>query len=177
MKVGEDVRIHEDAVFSSSDVEIGNHVAVDKGVYCTTRATIGDYVHIAPYVVVIGGKDAELVMEEFSGLASGAKVICGGDDFASGFLMNPQVPIKFRKPIIGKVILEKFACVGVNSVVMPNVIMREGSVLGANSVLTKDAEPWTVYAGTPARPIKKRPQDHAYKFARELGYELEESRS
>jgi acetyltransferase-like isoleucine patch superfamily enzyme len=173
MKTGNDVRIHEDAVFSSPNVELGNHVAVDKGVYCTTKAKIGDYVHLAPYVVVIGGKDAELVMQEFSGLASGSKIICGGDDFASGYLMNPQVPVKFRKPIIGKVTLERFACVGVNSVVMPNVTMKEGSVLGANSVLTKDAEPWTVYAGCPAKPIKKRPKDHAYKFARDLGYELE----
>ena len=34
--------------------------------------------------------------------------------------------------------------------------MAEGSVVGAHSLLTKDTEPWTIYAGSPARPIKIR---------------------
>ncbi len=42
------------------------------------------------------------------------------------------------------------ACVG------PGVNVGEGAVLGLASVATRDLEPWTVYAGSPAVKIKDR---------------------
>ena len=41
----EDVYIHSD-VEIKQEYSIGNHVAIDKGVYCSTNIEIGDYVHI-----------------------------------------------------------------------------------------------------------------------------------
>jgi putative colanic acid biosynthesis acetyltransferase WcaF len=40
--------------------------------------------------------------------------------------------------------------------VAPGVNLGEGSVLALGSVATSDLEPWTVYAGAPARKIKER---------------------
>lgn len=40
----------------------------------------------------------------------------------------------------------------------PGVHMGEGSVLGLGSVATRNLEPWTVYAGVPAVPVKERKQ-------------------
>jgi putative colanic acid biosynthesis acetyltransferase WcaF len=40
--------------------------------------------------------------------------------------------------------------------VSPGVNLAEGAVLGLASVATDDLEPWTVYAGVPARTVKKR---------------------
>ena len=57
-------------------------------------------------------------------------------------------------------------------VVLPGVTIAEGSVVGANSLVTKSTEPWTVYVGSAAKPIKKRSIELSYKFAKELGYEL-----
>jgi galactoside O-acetyltransferase len=65
-------------------VEVGDHVAIDVGVYLATEAIIGDYVHIAPYVCIIGGVNSKLVMGDFSGVAAGSKIICGSDDFTKG---------------------------------------------------------------------------------------------
>ncbi|WP_179415830.1 putative colanic acid biosynthesis acetyltransferase [Mucilaginibacter sp. E4BP6] len=42
------------------------------------------------------------------------------------------------------------------AVVLPGVHCKEGSVLGAAAVISKDMEPWTVYAGNPAKEITKR---------------------
>lgn len=153
------------------EIEVGKHVAIDIGVYISTAAIIGDYVHIAPYTCIIGGKDSKLVMGDFSGISAGTKVLCGSDDFTQG-LMNPQVPAKYRRPKITTVTFERFTCVGVNSVVMPGVTLREGSVVGANSVLTKDTEPWTIYIGSPARPVKLRDKEIILQHAKELGYEF-----
>lgn len=40
--------------------------------------------------------------------------------------------------------------------VLPGVTIGEGAVIGARSVVTKDMPEWTVCAGNPCRPLKKR---------------------
>ena len=40
--------------------------------------------------------------------------------------------------------------------VSPGVNLGEGAVLALGSVATRDLEPWTVYAGVPAQPVKQR---------------------
>ncbi len=160
---------HTSRIKHPENIEIGNHVAIDIGVYISTSAEIGDYVHIAPYSCIIGGKDSKLIMKAFSGISAGSKILCGSDDFTQG-LMNPQVPIEYRNPKITTVIFERFSCVGVNSVVMPGVTLGEGSVVGSNSVLTKDTEPWTIYVGSPAKAVKIRDKEKILEYAKKLGY-------
>jgi galactoside O-acetyltransferase len=55
---------------------------------------------------------------------------------------------------------------------MPGVTLAEGSVAGSNSVITKDTEPWTIYVGSPAKPIKIRKKETILKNAKKLGYEF-----
>lgn len=173
MKHGIDFYLNDDVVIKRSDnATFGDHVAIDKGFYCTTQIDVGDYVHISPYCTVIGGKDGHFIMEDFTGLSAGCRVVCCGDDYTSGHLMNPTVPLKYRKVNNNKVVLKRFSCLGTNCVVLPGVTIAEGSVVGANSLVTKSTEPWTIYVGTPAKPIRKRPKELSYKFAKELGYEL-----
>lgn len=40
--------------------------------------------------------------------------------------------------------------------VAPGVSLAEGAVLGLASVATRDLDPWTVYAGAPARAVRQR---------------------
>lgn len=40
--------------------------------------------------------------------------------------------------------------------VAPGVSVGDGAVLGLASVATRDLEPWTVYAGAPARAVRER---------------------
>ena len=164
--------MNEDVTIKCDDVVIRNHVAIDKGFYCTTKLKIGDYVHIAPYVTVTGGKEAELVMKSFSGFAAGCRIACSSDSYTSGHLMNPIVPAKYRKVEITTVTMEMFSCLGTNCVVLPGVTIAEGSVVGANSLVTKSTEPWTIYVGTPAKPVGTRPKKMCYEFAREMGYDV-----
>ena len=44
------------------------------------------------------------------------------------------------------------------AVVMPGVNLGDVAVLGLASVATRYLEPWSVYAGTPARKVKMRPR-------------------
>lgn len=55
-----------------------------------------------------------------------------------------------------KVIIEDDCWLGINVVVMGGVRIGKGSVIGANAVVTKNVEPYSVMAGSPAKLIKKR---------------------
>lgn len=167
-------------VFISANVEIrrphlvsiGNNVAIDTGLYLTTRAEMGDYIHIGPYVVIIGGEKGCLKMGNFTNLAAGSKVICVSDEYlGKGIITSPGLPAKYRDQVKAKpVIFENFVNVGVNAVIFSGVTLAEGCVVGACSLVVKDTEPWTIYAGVPAKPIKKRPKEIMLRYAKELGY-------
>ena len=51
---------------------------------------------------------------------------------------------------------------------MPGVKLSEGCVIGANSVVLKDTEPWTIYTGTPAVPLKKRDKGNILEYYEKL---------
>ena len=172
--IGTDVYIDSDASIKRKSLcNIGNHVAIDKGFYCTTQLTIGDYVHVGPYVVLIGGEESSVIFEDFSFAATGTKIIAGSEEYGVDHLMGPLIPRKFRTLKLTTVKFEKFAGCGANTIIMPGITLAEGSLVAAGSLVNKDTQPWTVYAGYPARPIKKRNKKNTIKQAKEMGYKYE----
>jgi galactoside O-acetyltransferase len=170
--IGEDVFVHKDAIIKHPDLcSIGNHVAIDNGVTFSTQVEIGDYIHIAPHVCTIGGKTTKVTFEDFSFVAAGTKIVTGSEDYTGAGLVGPTIPIEYRKLIFKDVTFKKFSGCGVNCSIMPGVTFGEGSILGANSLATSDLEPWTIYVGSPAKPIKIRDKHIILKYAKELGYE------
>ncbi len=166
-------------VFISSNVEIrrphlvtvGSHVAIDTGVYITTQAEIKDYIHLSPYITVIGGAQSKIIVDDFVTIAAGSRIIAGSDKFMGAGFTSITVPEKFRDEVdFSTIHFQKFSGVGTNAVIMPGITIAEGSVIGACSLVTKDTEPWTIYKGIPARPIKIRPREKMLAFAKELGY-------
>jgi acetyltransferase-like isoleucine patch superfamily enzyme len=139
---------------------VGNAVIIDDFVFIMPggRTVLGDFVHVASFVSVLGG--GELILEDFAGLSSGVRIYTGTDDFIGGGLTGPTVPAELRAPVRrGTVHIGKHVVVGANSVVMPGVTIGDGATVGALSLVNHDLEPWTVYAGSPARPIKARDKD------------------
>lgn len=62
-----------------------------------------------------------------------------------------------RLPLITKpIIIEDFSWICAECFISPGVTIKEGSVIAARSVLIKDSTSWEVYAGNPAKVIKKR---------------------
>lgn len=55
----------------------------------------------------------------------------------------------------GSITIDSDAWIGTGAVILPNVTIGEGAVVGANSVVTKDVAPYTVVGGVPAREIKQ----------------------
>lgn len=166
-------------VFISANVEIrrphlvniGKNVAIDTGFYLTTGAEIGDYIHISPYTTVIGGASVKLTLEHFTTIAAGTRIICASDGHLGDGLIGPTIPEEFRDTITyGNVTFKRFASVGTNAVILPGVTLGEGSVVSVCSLVNRDTEPWTIYAGVPARPVKLRKKETMIAYAKKLGY-------
>lgn len=169
MKLGVDVRISHLAMFSHPDlVTIGDHVAIDPFVVISTALELGSYIHIAPHCSVIGGAQSKLVMDDFSGMAAGCRIICGSDDYKGEGLINPTVPPEFRSITFSTVTLKKYATLGTNVVVHPGVTIGEGAVVGSCALVNKDLEPWGIYIGVPARRVGERSKDKILSYARQI---------
>jgi putative colanic acid biosynthesis acetyltransferase WcaF len=63
----------------------------------------------------------------------------------------PGYPLKRTKITVGN-----WVWIAAGAFIGPGVTVGDGAVAGARAVVTKDVPPWTVVAGNPARPIKKR---------------------
>ncbi len=176
---GEDVLLgHPSVVRYPELVEVGSHVAIDAFFYCTTAMRLGDYVHIGPHVSVIGGREALLRMGHFTNIAAGGRIICASDQFQGAGLIGPGpvIPEAYRDQVrCEPVVLEDFVNLGSNCVVLPGCRLSQGTVLGAGSLLPAGTRtrPWTIYVGTPARPVKRREHAHMLRYARKMGYAVE----
>lgn len=152
-------------------VEIGNNVIIDDFTYISTRLKIHDNVHISSGCKIIGGKDSFVEMYEFSTLAPNVVLSAGTDDYICG-IATPLVPLEFKgNVILGKIILNKHCIVGTGSVILPDITFSEGACIGALSLANKDLETWELYAGIPARKIKKRNKDQILELENKLKHD------
>ena len=171
---GTDVRIAETVVIKYPDlVSIGNHVAIDDFCCISTGLEIGDYVHISPLCSIIGGRKSRCVLREFSGLSAGCRLVCGSDEYNGTGLTNPTVPAAYHCELkIAPVTLEKHVILGTNCVVHPGVTVGEGAAVGSCTLITRDLDPWMVYVGVPAKPVRERPRDQIIEMEERLRREL-----
>jgi acetyltransferase-like isoleucine patch superfamily enzyme len=170
--VSKDLFVHRDAEFRLEPT-LGDHIAIDKGVYCTVNVSIGDYVHISPYVTIIGGKKGSFTAKGFNNIMAGARIICGSDRFDGSGLFGAMIPEELKgTQIIEPVVMEEFSNIGTNAIVLPGSTLRKGVLLSAGSLLKGDTEEWGVYKGNPAVLIKKIDPTKILSNAKKLGYEF-----
>lgn len=137
-------------------VEIGDNVIIDDFTYISTRLKLHSFVHIASGCKLIGGKKSYVEMYEFSTLAPNVVLAAGSDDYIAG-IATPLVGEEYKGDMkVGKIVIGKHSIVGANSVVLPDVILKDGASVGALSLVKTDLEAWFLYAGIPARKIKPR---------------------
>lgn len=77
--------------------------------------------------------------------------LCGG----THDLEDPALPL-----LVGEIDIGPDAFIGARAMILPGVTLGPGAVLAAAAVATKDLDPWTIYAGNPARPIRPRALRH-----------------
>ena len=56
----------------------------------------------------------------------------------------------------GDIVVGNDVWIGYEAVILSGVTIGDGAIIGARAVVTKDVPPYTIVAGVPARPIRKR---------------------
>ena len=64
----------------------------------------------------------------------------------------------------GDVTIGDYVWIGFDALILPDVEIGEGAVVGAGAVVTKSVEPYTIVAGNPAKAIGTRPRGLEYKL-------------
>lgn len=151
-RVGDHVQVFCHALILKPEmIELGDAVRIDD--YARIEGgqgiKIGKCVHIASFAGILAGGRAEI--GDFCGIAQGARLITG-----AGHPFEEMLPVQLppedpyhRRP--GFIVLGRYAFVGANAVVLPNITVGEGAVVGAGAVVTRDVAPWAIVRGVPAQ--------------------------
>lgn len=157
--LGKNVKISDKAsIYNCEQIEIGANSRIDDFCVISGKIKIGRNVHIAPFCLVAGGEKG-IIFEDFSGLAYQVQVFTQSDDYSGKTLTNPTIPDEYKKEAKKEVIIKKHSIVGAGSIIMPGVILEEGTSVGALSLVRKKTEEWSIYLGNPAKKIMNRKKD------------------
>lgn len=157
--IGTNVFISRKASFYSPEkISIGNDVRIDDFCVLSGNITIKDYVHVAVFSALFGGKMG-IEIESFCNISSRVSIYAISDDYSGVSMTNPMVPDKYKNICQEKVILKKHVIIGSNSVVLPGAYLAEGASFGSFSLIKSKIEPWSINVGIPCKKIKNRNKD------------------
>lgn len=124
---------------------------------------------LAPYLFPLSPE--KLIIGKFAQMAHGVRFITSSANHRmSGFSTYPfnnfmMTPETTREDILamfaaaenrGDTVVGNDVWLGMDAIVLPGVTIGDGAIVAARAVVAKDVEPYTVVAGNPARPVRKR---------------------
>lgn len=144
------VMTRREKIRMSTGTRIDSFVKIEGG----EGVFIGRYVHVASFAHLnIGG--GQLYIGNYAAVASGVKIISGSNQL-DAMSMSACAPTDIQRVSKSSVVLHPYSVALADSMILPGVTLGEGAVLAAKALATKDVPPWEVWAGVPARFMKKR---------------------
>jgi acetyltransferase-like isoleucine patch superfamily enzyme len=145
----------ETGIYLGEATFIGRRVRIEVGI--GDRVEIGNFSRINDNCALHGN----VRISPHCVLASNIHISSGTHQFRHRptWLINDQDADIAGHPGVSHdapVIIEEDCWVGNGVVILPGVYVGRGSVIGANSVVTRDIAPYTVHAGVPNRQISVR---------------------
>lgn len=133
-----------------------NHCAIKKP-FDISKVTIGkeSYGMIDPYFY--NNPEEKLIIGSYCSIGEGTKFIFSEHDYSriSTFPFQEFVlGEKEHNPTKGAIVLEDDVWLGMDCKILSGVVIHQGAVIGAGSVVTKEIPPYAIYAG--GRIIKYR---------------------
>lgn len=156
--VGENVQIACNCtIVGLGNISLGNDVRIDDYVVISAgcgHVDFGDYIHVGAgsYLGAGGG----ITLGDFANLSQGVRLYSKSDDYSGMHLTNPTVPEEYLDLEVAPVRIGRHVIVGSGSVVLPGCTLADGASVGALSLVNRDLDEWTIYAGCPARRLRER---------------------
>jgi maltose O-acetyltransferase len=100
------------------------------------------------------GRGYQIVTGSDVSIGPGASILTLGHDPRSPSFADMGGPV-----LVGDRV---WICYG--ALILPNVKLGEGAVVGAGAVVTRDVDPYTIVAGNPAKVIGERPRHLSYEL-------------
>jgi galactoside O-acetyltransferase len=156
---GENVLISRKvSIYGAEKIRIGDNVRIDDFCILSGKITIGNYVHIAAYTALYGG-DNGINIHDFANISSKIVVYSISDDFSGETMTNPMIPDKYKNVQSKEVVIERHVIIGPGCVVLPGIVLKEGSSFGAMTLINRSSEPWSINAGIPFRKLRDRSKE------------------
>jgi len=127
-------------LWARTKLQIGDNCYIGRDSQIETDCIIGNYVIFGNKCAVIGKYDHHYQQ-------------IGSPTGASSHIREENY---FWKGIDEITIIEDDVWIGYGSIILSGVKVGEGSIIAAGSVVTKNVDPYSVFAGVPARKIKDR---------------------
>lgn len=157
--IGNNVKISKKAsIYKPELMSIGSNVRIEDYCVLNGEITIGNNVLLCVFCLLDG--HAGIFIEDNVTFAAKVSVHSGSDDYSGESLLGSYVPVAFRKNHINApVIIKKHTLIADSVVIMPGVVLEEGTAVGAFSFVKKSTSPWGIYTGIPAKRMKERSKD------------------
>jgi len=120
------------------------NIYASTSIWYPPNLVMGPYATIGPRVVCYCME--MITIGERAVVSQGAHLCTGSHEIDDDSFQLFALPIEISKE----------AWIAADAFVGPGVRIGEGAVLGARGVTVKDLDAWTVYAGNPARALRKR---------------------
>lgn len=153
--VGRNVKLSKKtSIYGAENMSIGDNVRIDDFCILSGHIKIGSNIHISAYVALYGS--GGIILEDYTGISPRSTVYSAMDDFSGDYLIGPIHPLGYTNVQKGEVTIKRYSQIGTHSVIFPNVIVGEGSVVGAMTLVTNTLTPWGIFIGQPAKFLKSR---------------------
>ena len=108
----------------------------------------------------------KLIIGKFCQIAAGVEFVMNGANHQmnavstfpfytlEGWDMEPPPPSDL--PLKGDTVIGNDVWIGQNATILPGTHIGDGAIIGANSVVGRDVDPYAVVVGNPARTLRKR---------------------
>ncbi|MGN0666301.1 MAG: acyltransferase [Huintestinicola sp.] len=114
------------SIFGPQNMNIGNNVRIDDFCILSGKIELGNNIHIAAYSALYGGNDG-IKIDDFANLSSRVSVYSVSDDYSGETMTNPTIPEKYKNVQSAPIYIGRHAIIGSNAVILPGVIIAEGS--------------------------------------------------
>lgn len=154
ISISKNTKLFKGAVLSvqhGGNICIGKGCEIHQGTMLLTYGgdiILGDHCSINPYTIIYGHGNVKI--GDSVRIAAHTVIIPANHQFKKGKLIREQELSK------NGITVEDDVWIGANVTILDKVEIGKGSVVGAGSVVTKNVQAYSIYAGNPAIKIKDR---------------------